>query len=53
MAWKLDEKLAEKVVWSEEETEVWRLDERLAGSVGVRGALRRGGRGVWSREAGQ
>ena len=51
MAWSLDEKLAEKVVWSEEETEAWRLDERLAENVGVRGALRRGGRGVWTGEA--
>ncbi len=51
VAWKLDEKLAGKVVWSEEETEAWRLDKRLAESVGVRGALRRGGRGVWTGEA--
>ena len=48
---KLDEKLAGKVVCSEEETEAWRLDEKLAESVGVRGALRWGGRGVWTGEA--
>ncbi len=51
MAWSLDGKLAGKVVWSEEETEAWKLDDKLAESVGVRGALRRGGRGVWTGEA--
>ena len=51
MAGSLDEKLAGKVVWNEEETEAWRLDEKLADSVGVRGALRRGGRGVGTGEA--